>query len=233
MTDETRMATAAKTAAREGAETERRKDEAPLIRIVDDDGDLRDALLYMLSQEGWEAVAFPDAESFLRSAAPSAPGVLILDVRMPDMTGLELFAELRRRQYPQPVLFLTGHGDIEMAVEALHAGAADFLVKPVDGSKLTEAVAKALEAKRRVEMGLPDLTAMLDRWGKLTTREKEIVLCVGRGWMNKTIACEYDISIRTVEAHRASALRKLGLTTPAQIAELIAELRSRGYLPQS
>ncbi|HJD07629.1 MAG TPA: LuxR C-terminal-related transcriptional regulator, partial [Candidatus Sutterella merdavium] len=128
---------------------------------------------------------------------------------------------------------LTGHGDIEMAVQALHDGAADFLVKPVDGSKLTEAVAKALEAKRRVEMGLPDLTAMLDRWGKLTTREKEIVLCVGRGWMNKTIACEYDISIRTVEAHRASALRKLGLTTPAQIAELIAELRSRGYLPKA
>ena len=210
-----------------------RKTEKPLVRIVDDDPDQLASLEIMLSAEGWDVACYERASDFFAEDTPSRPGCLILDVRMPDMTGLELFAELRRRQYGQPVLFLTGHGDIEMAVQALHDGAADFLVKPVDGSKLTEAVAKALEAKRRVEMGLPDLTEMLDRWSKLTTREKEIVLCVGRGWMNKTIACEYDISIRTVEAHRASALRKLGLTTPAQIAELIAELRSRGYLPKA
>lgn len=204
-----------------------------LVRVVDDDPSTLEGLGFMLRCEGYEVKTYSSAAEFLRDDMPTVPGCVILDVRMPDMTGLELFAELRRRQYGQPVLFLTGHGDIEMAVQALHDGAADFLVKPVDGSKLTEAVAKALEAKRRVEMGLPDLTAMLDRWGKLTTREKEIVLCVGRGWMNKTIACEYDISIRTVEAHRASALRKLGLTMPAQIAELIAELRSRGYLPKA
>lgn len=198
-----------------------------LVRVVDDDPSTLEGLGFMLRCEGYEVKTYSSASDFLRDDMPTVPGCVILDVRMP------LFAELRRRQYGQPVLFLTGHGDIEMAVQALHDGAADFLVKPVDGSKLTEAVAKALEAKRRVEMGLPDLTEMLDRWSKLTTREKEIVLCVGRGWMNKTIACEYDISIRTVEAHRASALRKLGLTTPAQIAELIAELRSRGYLPKA
>ena len=104
----------------ETRETECTKDEAPLIRIVDDDGDLRDALLYMLSQEGWEAAAFPDAESFLRSAAPSAPGVLILDVRMPGMSGIELHRELRH-------------------------GAFHFLQKPLDPEKLLSAVAQAVE----------------------------------------------------------------------------------------
>ncbi len=129
----------------ETRETECTKDEAPLIRIVDDDGDLRDALLYMLSQEGWEAAAFPDAESFLRSAAPSAPGVLILDVRMPGMSGIELHRELRRRGFEQPVIFLTAHGDIDMAVEELRHGAFHFLQKPLDPEKLLSAVAQAVE----------------------------------------------------------------------------------------
>ena len=222
MTDETRMATAAKTAAREGAETERRKDEAPLIRIVDDDGDLRDALLYMLSQEGWEAVAFPDAESFLRSAAPSAPGVLILDVRMPGMSGIELRRELRRRGFEQPVIFLTAHGDIDMAVEELRHGAFHFLQKPLDPEKLLSAVAQAVEADRRKRLGMPPVEEIRARIASLRPREREVMALLAQGFLNADIAARLGLSVRTVEAHRAAAYVKLQVKNAAEAAQLWA-----------
>lgn len=222
MTDETRMATAAETAAREGAETERRKDEAPLIRIVDDDGDLRDALLYMLSQEGWEAVAFPDAESFLRSAAPSAPGVLILDVRMPGMSGIELRRELRRRGFEQPVIFLTAHGDIDMAVEELRHGAFHFLQKPLDPEKLLSAVAQAVEADRRKRLGMPPVEEIRARIASLRPREREVMALLAQGFLNADIAARLGLSVRTVEAHRAAAYVKLQVKNAAEAAQLLA-----------
>lgn len=203
------------------------KSEKFLIRIVDDDASILEGLSFMLRCEGYDVRTYTDAVTFLHEDMPSLPGCLILDVRMPNMTGLELFAELRRRHYAQPVLFLSGHGDIEMAVQALHDGAADFLVKPVDGAKLVEAVAKAFEVSQCRASGLEDLSLLCRRWETLTKREKEIIRCVGRGWMNKTIACEYDISIRTVEAHRAKALHKLGLQTRTQVELFLAQLQSK------
>ncbi len=206
----------------ETRETECTKDEAPLIRIVDDDGDLRDALLYMLSQEGWEAAAFPDAESFLRSAAPSAPGVLILDVRMPGMSGIELHRELRRRGFEQPVIFLTAHGDIDMAVEELRHGAFHFLQKPLDPEKLLSAVAQAVEADRRKRLGMPPVEEIRARIASLRPREREVMALLAQGFLNADIAARLGLSVRTVEAHRAAAYVKLRVKNAAEAAQLWA-----------
>lgn len=206
----------------ETRETECTKDEAPLIRIVDDDGDLRDALLYMLSQEGWEAAAFPDAESFLRSAAPSAPGALILDVRMPGMSGIELHRELRRRGFEQPVIFLTAHGDIDMAVEELRHGAFHFLQKPLDPEKLLSAVAQAVEADRRKRLGMPPVEEIRARIASLRPREREVMALLAQGFLNADIAARLGLSVRTVEAHRAAAYVKLRVKNAAEAAQLWA-----------
>ena len=206
----------------ETRETEGTKDEAPLIRIVDDDGDLRDALLYMLSQEGWEAAAFPDAESFLRSAAPSAPGALILDVRMPGMSGIELPRELRRRGFEQPVIFLTAHGDIDMAVEELRHGAFHFLQKPLDPEKLLSAVAQAVEADRRKRLGMPPVEEIRARIASLRPREREVMALLAQGFLNADIAARLGLSVRTVEAHRAAAYVKLRVKNAAEAAQLWA-----------
>lgn len=198
----------------------------PLIRIVDDDEHALDGLRFMLRCEGHDVKTYASAMAFLRDDMPSRTGCLILDVRMPEMSGIELFHELLRRRYRQPIIFLTGHGDIEMAVEAMRQGAADFLVKPVDAEKLVESVNRALMNRANDEEGLTDIELLRDRWETLTGREQEVLRCVARGWMNKTIAANLDISIRTVEAHRAKALHKIGLQTPAQITALLTTLRS-------
>ena len=202
----------------------RSTDETPLIRVVDDDPSALDGIRFMLLCEGYDITTYPSARSFLTDDMPSRPGCIILDVRMPEMSGLELFAELRRRGNRNPVLFLTGHGDIEMAVQAMQDGAADFLVKPIDGTKLVQAVSKALTKFRARSLGVSDPAAMRAKWATLTEREKEVMRAVAKGWMNKTIAADLDISIRTVEAHRAAAIRKIGLSSPAQLACLMAEI---------
>lgn len=196
--------------------------EAPLIRIVDDDPNLRDALLFMLSQEGWRAVAFPDGESFLRSEAPSAPGVLILDVRMPGMSGIELHRELRRRGFEQPVIFLTAHGDIDMAVEELRRGAFHFLQKPLDPEKLLSAVAQAVELDKRKRLGMPPVEEIRARIAALRPREREVMSLLAEGRLNADIADRLGLSVRTVEAHRASAYVKLQVNNAAEAAALWA-----------
>lgn len=197
-------------------------DDTPLIRIIDDDPSALESVSFMLACEGYELRTYACARDFLADDMPTRPGCVILDVRMPEMSGLELFAELRRRGSRNPVVFLTGHGDIEMAVQAMRDGAANFLVKPVDGTKLVQAVGAALAGARIHSLGLDDVDELKSRWAELTDREKEVIRAVAAGHMNKTIAAELDISVRTVEAHRASAIRKIGLSSPAQLAALTA-----------
>ena len=197
-------------------------EEEPIVRIVDDDAGLRDAIVYMLSNEGWRATAYPDSMNFLRADAPSCPGVLILDVRMPGMSGLELHRELRRRGYSQPVIFLTAHGDLDMAVDELRRGAFHFLQKPVDPDKLVQVVAEAMEADRRERWGLPDLAEISARIAQLRPREREVMELVARGRLNSDIARLLHLSVRTVEAHRAAAYVKLRVKSAAEAARLWA-----------
>lgn len=203
---------------------------SPLIRIVDDEHSTLDAIAFILKCEGYDTVTYCSAKDFLTQDAPSQTGCVILDVRMPEMTGLELFDELRRRGIRLPVIFLTGHGDIEMAVDAMKDGALDFLVKPVDGTKLVDAVGRALMTQRGTTTDAAKLAEYVERWQTLTSREREVIQAVAKGWMNKTIAAELDISIRTVEVHRANAQHKLGLAIPAHLSGMIDVLRKAQVL---
>lgn len=196
-----------------------------LIRIVDDDERVLDALEFILTCEGYSVKTYANGHDFLCDDAPSRPGCVISDIRMPGMTGLELFSELQRRNYRRPLCFLTAHGDVEMAVDALKDGAVDYLLKPVEANKLFAAVSRALRLDRERRAEIDDTVWWEDRWAQLTSREKEVIAHVAEGLMSREIANRLDISTRTVEAHRASALHKLHLQTPAQVAVMLAGLK--------
>lgn len=191
---------------------------APLVRIVDDSADAREALRFMLECEGWETEAFESAEAFLAGDRPSRPGCLILDIRMPGRSGLELQAELVRRRSKLPVIFLTGHGEIETAVGAMREGAFDFQAKPVDPAKLLPAVAAAVEADRRRRGG----AALSLASAGLTPRELEIARLAASGLVSREIAERLGLSRRTVEHARAAALKKLGVADAAGAARVLA-----------
>lgn len=199
----------------------------PLIRIVDDDASQRASLEMLLLGEGWDAVGYTGAAAFLSHDNPSRPGCLILDVRMPEMSGIELQQQLKARRYPLPVIFLTGHGDIDMAVHVLKQGAKDFLQKPVDAKKLLTAIANVVQQ----DLDQRNLPINSDDWirlmGELTAREQQIILLAAMGLLNREISERLCISSRTVQAHRLSAYKKLKVHCVADLAP-IAVLIKRG-----
>ena len=198
----------------------------PLIRIVDDDEAVLKALGQMLECEGYRTACYQDARTFLASDAPSVPGCLILDVRMPQMSGLELHQELNRRKYDVPIVFLSGHGDLDMAVAALKDGAVDFIQKPIDTQKLLASVARAVRIwrARHNQIVSPELTQ--ERLASLTERERQTVALCAKGCLNREIAQKLRISDRTVESHRQSAFKKMGVKT---VPELVAWLNDAAF----
>lgn len=197
-----------------------RKTEKPLVRIVDDDPDQLASLEIMLSAEGWNVACYERASDFFAEDTPSRPGCLILDVRMPEISGLEMQEELNRREYPLPILFLTGHGDVDMAVHTLKKGAKDFLLKPVDAPRLLTSVATIVQEDCDQRAMPLDSAAWKRKFRELTEREQEIVRYVASGLLNRQIAERLGISERTVHAHRLSAYRKLNVHNVADLAPL-------------
>lgn len=197
-----------------------RKTEKPLVRIVDDDPDQLASLEIMLSAEGWDVACYERASDFFAEDTPSRPGCLILDVRMPEISGLEMQEELNRREYPLPILFLTGHGDVDMAVHTLKKGAKGFLLKPVDAPRLLTSVATIVQEDCDQRAMPLDSAAWKRKFRKLTEREQEIVRYVASGLLNRQIAERLGISERTVHAHRLSAYRKLNVHNVADLAPL-------------
>ena len=197
-----------------------RKTEKPLVRIVDDDPDQLASLEIMLSAEGWDVACYERASDFFAEDTPSRPGCLILDVRMPEISGLEMQEELNRREYPLPILFLTGHGDVDMAVHTLKKGAKDFLLKPVDAPRLLTSVATIVQEDCDQRAMPLDSAAWKRKFRELTEREQEIVRYVASGLLNRQIAERLSISERTVHAHRLSAYRKLNVHNVADLAPL-------------
>lgn len=185
--------------------------EKPLIRIIDDDASVCDALAYMLRMEGWEVVVFYDASSFLRGDVPSRHGAAILDVRMPGMSGIELQEELIARRYPHPLVFLSGHGDIAMAVSTVKKGAVNFLQKPVNPVELVEVLKECLESDRHSEAARNRATER--PYDSFTRRERQVVESLAAGLSNADIADRFGISVRTVEHYRESAYRKVGVNS--------------------
>ena len=192
-----------------------------LVRIVDDDDSLRDALRFVLETEGWRVVDYRSANDFFRGDAPSVRGCVVMDVRMPGLTGIEAQAVMNERGFSLPVIFLTGHGDIDMAVMALHEGAADFIQKPVDNERLLAVIAStAFESLSGAGAVLDGETAKA-RCAELTNRERDIARLVAEGLTNRLIGERLSIAVRTVEVHRASALRKLGVRTPEEVRAVL------------
>ena len=190
------------------------------VYIVDDDEAVRDSLRWLLEANGYRVRAYISAESFLEDYDPNQVGVLIADVRMPGMSGLELQEQLIARKAPLPIVFITGHGDVPMAVTTMKKGAIDFLEKPFNESDLREIVARMLEqATQRVSkfQAQRDHEAMLAR---LTAREQQVLERIVAGRLNKQIADDLGISIKTVEAHRANIMEKLEVTTVADLMKV-------------
>jgi FixJ family two-component response regulator len=201
--------------------------EQPIVIIVDDDLSVREGLSELILSAGFEPVSFASTRELLDADALDRPGCLILDVRMPGASGLHLQHQLAQSGNPKPIIFLTGHGDIPMTVQAMKAGAVDFLTKPVRDQTLLDAVIAgiSLDAARRAEALV--VKRNIERLETLTQREREIVREVARGRLNKQIAFDLGISEVTVKLHRANVMRKM---EAGSIGELI---RAWGTLPAS
>lgn len=192
-----------------------------LVRIVDDDSDLRAAIRFLLESEGWEVADYYSAADLLLNDDPKIPGCLILDVRMPEMTGVELQSELKQHVREIPIVFLSAHGDIEMAVKTLHEGAVDFLTKPVQEDKLVPVISRAVKLDL-IKRGLSfDHEKTKERFRELTEREKQIVLLLTKGLLNREVGERLGISTRTVEVHRARAFKKLELHTISELIQFV------------
>src|SRR5690606_15130352 len=183
--------------------------EAPLVVIVDDDDAVREALSDLILSAGYEPAAFGSTRDLLESHVLERPGCLILDVRMPGASGLDLQQQLARSGNAKPVIFLTGHGDIPMTVQAMKTGAVDFLTKPVRDQTLLDAVSAGIarDMAQRVEAEMT--RRVVERLATLTPREREVLSEVARGRLNKQIAFDLGISEVTVKLHRSNAMRKM------------------------
>lgn len=199
--------------------------EKALIRVVDDDQSVRDALTYMLQMEGLEVVTYASAAEFLREERASRPGVLILDVKMPHMTGVQLHQELIARHYPRPIVFLSGHGDIAMAVNAVKRGAVNFLQKPINPQELMEVIRECLKNQEKSQQFSQDRISDLLEF--LTPRETQIVRLLLESLTNADIAERLGLSIRTVEHHREAAYRKIGVRSLQELEEALLEFKNQ------
>jgi two-component system response regulator FixJ len=179
------------------------------IFVVDDDAAIRDSLRMMLEASGYTVRDFASAQAFLSDANLQDGGCLIVDIRMPGMGGLELQEELVRRKANVPVIVMTGHGDVPLAVRAMRAGAMDFVEKPFDEERMLQSVADALEAGQRAQSRAAEAKAARELLSLLTPREREILDQLVKGHANKVVAHQLGISPRTVEIHRASIMEKL------------------------
>jgi FixJ family two-component response regulator len=191
------------------------------VILVDDDADVRDALSLLLSAAAYPVEALASAEALLEAVAPSDRGCLIVDVRLPGMNGLALQQALRERGIQLPIVFISGHGDIPMAVEAVHAGAMDFLEKPFDDGALIERVDRALALDREQADHDQAVQAIAERVDSLTPREREVMEQILRGKLNKVIASDLDLSTRTVEIHRARVFDKPSARNGPELVRLV------------
>ena len=196
-----------------------------LAHIVDDDEAIRDALTWLFRTRQVACRAWESAEAFLEAWQPDWRGCIVLDIRMREMSGLECFEALREQGNSLPVIFLTGHGDVPMAVGALKKGAFDFLEKPVDDNALVDRVIRALTADARRQASEASQATVATRIAQLTPRELEVMRLVLAGKFNKVIADELNISMRTVEVHRSRVFEKMGVRSAVELAQLLAQPR--------
>jgi two-component system response regulator DctR len=192
------------------------------VHIVDDDAAVRDSLAWLLKSRGLTTKCWASGAEFLGDASGRRYGCLVLDIRMPEMSGIELFDRLHQMGCSLPVIFLTGHGDVPMAVQAIKDGAFDFLEKPVDEDKLFQRVSAAMAHNTDNESSKEAADALSHQIDHLTAREREVMDLVLAGKLNKVIADELGIAMRTVEVHRARIFEKMGVRSAVELSQLLA-----------
>jgi FixJ family two-component response regulator len=199
------------------------KNDVATVFVVDDDEAVRGSLKLLLKALSLPVQAYASAPEFLAAFDPSRSGCLVLDIRMPGMSGLELQEELNSRGAMLPIIFITGHGDVPMAVEAMQRGAMDFLQKPFRDQDLLDRINKALDKDRAGRELLGNRERIRERIAGLTPREREVMALVARGNANKVIAGDLELSQRTVEIHRAHVMEKMGANSLAHLVRMVIE----------
>ena len=205
------------------------KEPDPIIAIVDDDASAREGLQSLIRSAGWRVQTFVSAQEFLSRRGAEAPSCLILDLQLPGLSGLDLQERMAEVGLAIPIVFLTGHGDIPASVQAMKAGAVEFLTKPLDEEKLFQAIQEALERDRRIRQQHAEIRELRVRYESLTPREQQVMQNVVSGLLNKQVAAELSISEFTVKIHRGHVMRKMradSLPALVRMAESLG-IRSR------
>ena len=197
---------------------------APVVIIVDDDQSFRTFLSRLVSTIGLKAILYASAEEFLAARPPDGPACLVLDVQMPGLSGLDLQRELARTGHLLPIVFMTGHGDIPMTVEAMKAGAVGFLTKPLRNQDLLDAVKEGISIDREARLRRNDVAELRKRYESLTAREREVFALVVTGSLNKQIALQLGTTERTVKAHRGQMVQKMQADSVADLVRMADKL---------
>ena len=198
----------------------------PRVYIVDDDEAMRDSLKWLLESRGLKVELYPSGEAFLRAFDSEFCGCLVLDVRMPGMSGMDLYTRLQARASTLPVIFITGHGDVPMAVSALKKGAADFIEKPFNNRDMVRLIESCLKQDRAAAARRAEKASLAQYLESLTQRESEVLNLIVAGKLNKQIADELSISIKTVEVHRSRVMEKMGANSVAELVQLVLKSRA-------
>jgi FixJ family two-component response regulator len=196
------------------------RDSLPLVFVVDDDPSIRKSLARLFKAAGLSVESFDSARAFLERPAPDGPACVVLDQRLPGLSGLELQKRLADEAQPMSIVFLTAHGDVAISVEAMKGGAVDFLAKPIEGDKLLDAVRSGLEKSEVALDKRWERDRFLERVARLTPREREVAGHVAQGLLNKQIAAELGTSEKTVKAHRGRVMEKLAVGSVAELVRL-------------
>jgi FixJ family two-component response regulator len=208
-----------------------KEDPQSIVFVVDDDASVRDALVNLLRSVGLRSQVFGSASELLSSKLPDVPSCLVLDIRLPGLSGLDFQAVLANANIHMPVIFMTGHGDIPMSVRAMKAGAVDFLSKPFRDQDMLDAVATAIERDRKRRESAQGLAELRARFEALTVREREVMAFVTAGLMNKQVAAEMGVSEITVKIHRGHAMKKMGARSLADLVRMAEALEIRRPQP--
>jgi FixJ family two-component response regulator len=203
----------------------------PIVFVIDDDAALREALSSLFRSVGLHVKAFASAHDFLQIKLPEGPSCLVLDVRLPGLSGLDFQSELAKSNIDIPIIFMTGHGDIPMTVRAMKAGAVEFLPKPFRDQDMLDAVQAGLERDRARRKSAGEVARLQARFSTLTSREQEIMALVTAGLMNKQIAGMLGVSEITVKVHRGSVVRKMGAKSLAELVRMADALGIRQGIP--
>ena len=194
------------------------------VYILDDDAGVREALVYWVGSVGWRAEAYGTAEALMEAVGPESAGCLVLDVRLPGANGLDVHDALRARGVMLPVIVVTGHGEVPLAVRAVKAGAVDFMEKPLSDDRLLPRIEEAMRAGRAEQEARERLAGARERYARLTPREREVMGHVVQGALNKQIASDLGLSHKTVEVHRAHVMSKMRARSLAELVRVAVEL---------